>query len=253
MSVKHPGHPDQSVHGRRRGGIRKALANAADIDQLATAASREAKRITGRDITFDFTGTDLQIGREHGEGILKGLERFPGARLGFVGTYGPGSTQTDTARDLQVTQAGSAAVTRSHGVSEGGKFVLIGNVYFNNAYAGNPDRYREDFEPDAGGGPRRVVTSGPRGVALHEFGHVVAATDGAMAREAYGDAVIHAEELRRDPRSLIAKEVSAYASTSPGEFAAEAFADVMEHGDAASELSRLAFELMEARYAEAVS
>lgn len=48
--INHPGHADQSSHGRKGGGVRDALANAKDIGELNAVARGELKRITGRDI-----------------------------------------------------------------------------------------------------------------------------------------------------------------------------------------------------------
>ena len=65
-------------------GVREELVGASTIEEINTAASAEAKRITGRDIPFDMTGSDLTTAKEHSEGIMRGLERFPDARLDRV-------------------------------------------------------------------------------------------------------------------------------------------------------------------------
>src|SRR5688572_128754 len=70
----HPGHADQSSHGRKKkggggqtppdkaasgtGGVRDAIGGATTTDELNAAAAAEAKRLTGRDIAFDMTGSD---------------------------------------------------------------------------------------------------------------------------------------------------------------------------------------------------
>jgi hypothetical protein len=90
--VAHGTH-NQLDHGRRLHGVRDSLASAGNLSELSTAAKREARRITGRDISFRFKGSELQVAKEHAEGVLMGLERFPKAPLRAVTTYGPGGAE----------------------------------------------------------------------------------------------------------------------------------------------------------------
>lgn len=200
------------------GGVRESLANAEDVEAIGTAAAAEAKRITGRDISFDFAGSDPQIAREHAEGVLQGLERYPGTRLDRVGAYGPGSRSTVAGNE------------DAYAVTIGG-----GSIYFNNRHAANPAQYRADLsgEPPL----RSQIARDPRGVALHEFGHVVA--DGGAAGHAGAIVAERAAAAAGDTVKLhVAANISSYATASAAELGAEAFADVMLNGGNASRLSR---------------
>lgn len=244
MARKHlPGQHDQRDHGRRGSGILRALAAAATVEELAAAASGEAKRITGRDIPFDFTGSHLEVGRQHAEGILRGLERFPKARLTSVGTYGPGSKPNDAVGDLNRTQSKSFAATNSYITKEDGQWTTFGNIYFNNVYASNPSRYEAVLEVSMG-----TVASTPQGVAVHEFGHVLADHQAGTERAVLDLASERADAEGLIPRAYINRNVSSYATTNQAELAAEAFADAVLHGDKASDLSKAAFGILEAAY-----
>lgn len=244
--LNHPGHADQKSHGRKGSGggdsVRDSLARAKDNAAIGAAASAEAKRITGRDIPFSFEGTpDPQLAREQAEGVLRGLERFPAAPLGAVRTY-----VDDDAFSRQFPDA--LAVTQGVGLVDNGKFTMQSTIYFNvgGRYAtpdGFRDAKRESFE--AG----HTVGGTPMSTSLHEFGHVLTQGGGAVGHRAvYDRAVEHAESRGASPRYHITQNVSAYASTATGEFAAEIFADVMVNGDAASDLSHDAFSVIEGAY-----
>lgn len=101
LVLNHPGHPDQKSHGRHGGGgVRDSLAGAGSIEELNAAATAEARRITGRDIPVDMTGADLQVAKEHLEGIMQGLDRFPEATLTGVYSYGPGAAKTSMGDEI---------------------------------------------------------------------------------------------------------------------------------------------------------
>jgi hypothetical protein len=241
--LNHPGH-DQKSHGRKGGAgetVRDSLAKAKDTKAIAAAASAEAKRITGRDIPFDMEGADPQLAREYSEGVLQGLERFPDAPLGAVKTYGdehPFTREHPTA----------FAVTQGVGVVEGGKFSMQSTIYFNagSRYADPAALRALKLESHEAG---HNVTSTPRGTALHEFGHVLTQGGGPVGHRAvYDRAVEHANAAGASPRTHITRHVSQYASSAMGEFAAEAFADVMLNGSGASDLSQEAFAVIEGAY-----
>lgn len=224
------------------GGVRDSLANAKTTQEIGAAASAEAKRITGRDIPFDFTGADLHVAREHAEGILRGLERFPNASLAGVYTYGPGAARSGMGSEIARLHPDAGAVTQAHGVMEGGRFVVRSNVYFNTRQASQADRDQAFTEG-------YLVGRTPTHTALHEFGHVVTNQVG-VKRAAYDSAVELADQAGASPRAFITKEVSSYAASDMGEFAAEAFADVMANGADASATSHAAFDVLESAYRE---
>ena len=218
-----PGKHDQSSHGRGGGTVRPSLAEATTSEQVGVAAAAEAKAITGRDIAFDMAGSDPQIAREHAEGVLQGLERFPDAPLGSVGTYGPGASPTSPQR-----RASSFAVTDPANNS----------IYFNNRYAGNPPAYRDAVNKSRN---EFSVATDPRGVALHEFGHVMThgRTEDAVLDHVEGEA----EKLFTVSSVLAASRISSRASENKAEMAAEVFADVMINGSDASQVSLSAFPI----------
>jgi len=230
-------------------GLRGTLTAAKTTREVSSAATAEARRITGRDIPFDFTGSDPHVAREHAEGVLRGLERYPHARLRAVGLVDmshedeDGYRHTDWATTTVHTD-GSASINFDAGYSS----------------PTGASRYRESL---AAAGERRrmgpgLTTSDPMGIALHEFGHVLAGSgptgvNGKARQLADRVAVTHETYQHSDDphvarafRDLaIGHEVSVYATEDKPELTAEAFADVMAHGDDASVLSRLIADLID--------
>lgn len=211
-----------NANAQRGPGPRPALATATTAEDIASAAAAEAQRITGRDLHVDFRGSDPQIAREHAEAILQGFERFPAARLGSVlmGDLPPGVL---------------AERVRGH---VGGDSI----VFSRSAQSKGPAAYRARLQRD-----RRVghsVTSTPEGVAMHEFGHVVAAQAGANRPGGQMALAYATERSRRNPEKTIAKLISRYAASSDLELMAEAFADVMINKTTAGELSQRLFGLI---------
>lgn len=240
-----PGKHDQSTHGHGGSSVRGALAGASTTQELNVAAMAEMKRITGRDIPVDMAGQDLQLAKENLEGIAQGLERFPDASLVGVYSYGPGAAKTNMGGEIARLHSDASAVTQAHGVMEDGKVVVKSNVYFNNRYSKDPAGYRAaKLETHDTG---YLVTGTPTGTALHEFGHVVV-NQTSSKRAAYDAAVDLADKAGATPRTFITRHVSGYASEDMGEFAAEAFADVMTNGSSASLVSKAAFDVIESAY-----
>jgi hypothetical protein len=211
--------------------VRASLAQASTTAELNAAASAEAKRITGRDVKFDMAGSDVQVAREHAEGILHGLQKYPSTDVEFVGTYGPNS---NAPKMLELTlHSDSYAVT------------MGSSIYFNNKFGANESSYRNALtrEPPT----RSQIPRDPRGVALHEFGHRV--SEYGMAEGAAGvTAERSAAKAHETPASHVTQHVSLYATSSDHELAAEAFADVMLNGSAASALSSSIVSVLQESY-----
>lgn len=224
-----------SGSGGGAGGVRQSLADAKNIEELNTTATAGAKAITGREIKFDMQGSDLDIAKEHVEGIMRGLERFPDAGLVGVHTYGPDRPLANAPH-----QKDWAGVTRSHGVVADGKFVMQSHIYFNTGF--EHGELQADLRESAKSG--YLVAGTHMGTALHEYGHVVTQSRGTK-RDVYDHAVAKADAAGAQPRHFITRHVSGYAATDMGEFSAEIFADVMVHGVDASELSKSAFAVIE--------
>ena len=224
--LNHPGHADQKSHGRK-GGVRSALAGAKSIEELNAAAAAEAKRLTGRDIEFDMTRSDLQVAKEHVEGVMRGLEKYPDVPLERV-RQGMSSAQESL---------GYVAITDR----DGSKI-----SFSTTAQAGGPEAYRESLAEFESSG--HIVAGTPMGVGLHEFGHVV--TERGFAD---GGVSLTAERLARaagqSTSEFVSEHVSSYATESGHEAAAESFADVMHNGSRASSASREMVETIDAFYA----
>jgi hypothetical protein len=196
------------------GGVREALSGHSTAEEVSAAATAEAKRITGRTVTFDLAGSDPQIAAEHAEGVLRGLEKYPDVDLYRVKQGG----------DTLIEASGAHAVYERNQIT-----------FTNAAQAGGADAYRRSLTEmnDSGFG----VSSSPMGVALHEFGHAMMdrgaggfAGQVVAARAAADKGISVSEHVRR--------EISGYATSSGYELGAEAFADVMLNGRKASKLSR---------------
>jgi hypothetical protein len=266
--LNHPGHSSQKSHGRKGGGagggVREAIANAQSIDEVNAAVANEIRRVSGNETHVDLAGADLDVAKEYGEGVVRGLEHTPSTRLTDVATYGPGGARPAREGEGETEYANA----RSADDEGGGVSTEIG---FNMAYAADPARFRASLAEDAKTGPDGVRGSassdaGPMGVAIHEFGHVASSqvpwTHEKVTLDARGEvmrrtkvdiefeAASHVGDLSEretgsrygngidtGPRAIIGREISMYASWERGETTAEAFADVVLHGDAASTLS----------------
>ncbi len=215
--------PSGLVVPRQPASLHEALADAQTIDDIARVAEAESERITGRVTSFDWTGSDPQIAREHSEGILRGMERYPGTYLGHVGLD-----------DLEPGVLG--LTTWFEGYRD-----RLPVIDFSRVHSSDPDRYRGVLWRSSQRGPdgrRGLVTDTPAAVALHEFGHVVSANYQGFADIAGWLANKAAAGQSEDRDVFLARELSKHGVKSVMETAAEAFADVMEHGDGASELSK---------------
>jgi hypothetical protein len=218
------------------GAVRQALADAGDVDELNTAAAAEAKRITGRDTHFDFTGCDVQVGREHAEGVLRGLERFPKTKLTKVSTFGPGGAEEWGGAHARAFAVTTDTHRQGLGTSE---------IHFNTLWAGKPEAYREYLAANHSQG--WGVAKDPQGVALHEFGHAV---DNFTEGRASFSAALHIASSDGDS-GAVASGVSHYAAHNGMELMAEVFADVIINGDNASDMSKSMFGIVQQHYDDA--
>ena len=254
--LNHPGHADQKSHGRKKSGgdheVRDALAGAGTIGAISRAAAAEAKRITGRDILFEMDGSDPQTAREHAEGVLQGLERFPAANLGRVSvarlgptTYAHADGNTIVFNSTYASRAGRAEYLKSLAVDVRGWDEGL-QVYGISALKMSGFHTRNSGSPTA--------------VALHEFGHVmdIATThrrSGPRVDEIVQRATKREQAKQTVPGSpvsgsgdLVLRTVSGYAMTNRTELIAEAFTDVMVNGSGASSVSRDIFGVLEDSY-----
>lgn len=221
------------------GGVRQSLQDAKTTEEVQAALASEYTAITGRSMSYArMTGSDVQVAREHAEGILRGAERFPETPIATVFTYGgEGSSHPQ----LHVPGAMDAyAVTISN---PDGSF----SIGFQVGFAGDSGRYLDSLARDAAASWLARGSGNPTGVAIHEFGHAVAGTARANAG-ARTTAAAAAREAGTSTRFHVKASVSDYAATSAHELAAEAFTDVMMNGDSASPLSQEIFDGIEGKY-----
>jgi hypothetical protein len=228
--------------------VRSALQSAGTVGAVGRAFRAEYARITGRKIPSATFHGDVVTAREHAEGLLRGVERFPGARLIGVGPI------NDTA---------AAAVTQT---TLGG-----GYVRFSDHWTQRRPEYLDALGKDVADGFHPTGTASPVAIAIHEFGHVLdigtlgeairpdlnrllfrRATERDKALDALRAAgqPISAEDFvaGMGATGLIRREVSSYALKNQHELVAEAFGDVMMNGARASRLSREIVDLLEAEY-----
>ena len=255
--AKHlPGKHDQSTHGHGGGGVpRQSLQDAKTTAAVGAAAAAEAKRITGRDIPFDYQDIEPQLAREYSEGLLQGLERFPSAPLGAVR-----AKDFPSDRESEFTWAHTLTPATT-----GGQYEIEFNRSSDAAEQANKILGMKQA--------RGVFAYGDvRGLALHEFGHVMHESRGTSSRaSAIGRTYARertarppapaqrrglfgrrpppvtgpTQEERDDQHIFLLREISFYSQHNSHEFAAEAFADVMVRGAGASPLSHQVMDLLE--------
>lgn len=221
--------------------MRRSLANAKTTDEVSSAFKAEAKTITGHDIEADFSGGDVQLSKEHSEGILRSLEAHPNTQLGRVGTYGPGGKWNN------YTSENAYAVTESRAgperLSHNGQRVKTDAIFFNNAKSGHvadTEAYRSELKEMRQ--DHHSVISTPQHVAIHETGHVYAEYGGTKGFDSTAKVQLHmyqeAARTRQNAFDMVEKNISRYAAFNQGELTAEIFADTVINGSKASALSK---------------
>jgi len=221
--------------------IRPALAQARTIKDIQAAFTSEAERITGRRIPA-WLGDDASAAtaREHAEGILRGLERFPDAKLKRLSWY---------RSDEAVYADAESGIIRFNARYAG----ATARTSYQRALSGDVANWEKAKDNPYFHGWHPRGTNSPAAIALHEFGHVIDLS--SLAEEIYPavDQMVTAMAVRDGLREteVIARQISQYAATDRAELVAEAFADVMMNGAAASELSRGVFNLLEDAYSSA--
>jgi len=232
--------------------IRPLLASAKSTAEVERILTAEMQRLTGQRPAVVLTGMSSETAREVGEGILRGVERFPQADLRQVVTY----AHRDPTLYAQHDSTLGAIEFNEHRASLRGRESAL-------------QMLAKDTSGDIPWHPRG--TGNWTGIAVHEFGHAVdigtvgqrirSQVDALLVRRAAErDADLAARRAAREliePEDFIAgggvdglirREISEYATRDGKELIAEAFADVLMNGPAASQLSREVFDLLEAEY-----
>lgn len=205
------------------GGVRASLAKAGTAEEVGQAAAAEAKAITGRDIQFKMDG-DPQLAREHSEGVLRGLERYPGTPL----------------EEVRV-----APIVDEHGHAEVWASTSSDGSRITFAPQTDPSAYRDSLARFSNRQPSELTVGTPMGTALHEFGHAAANSynvnnQAANVAKTYADKV-----LKDDYRAAVGYSISTRAMANSHEMVAEAFADVMGNGGKASDFSMVVVGAMD--------
>jgi hypothetical protein len=222
--------------------VRSALLRARTDRELIAAWQGEMRAITGRDIIVQLPpDASLLTMREHAEGVLQMLERFPEARLRKVSWY---DAATNEYAHVQVSTA---------------------TLEFNARWASTAMRrdylaqLRHDvsgWDAAAGPGYGWSVRGAryPQATAWHEMAHILSieTLGGKLKAEAMRIT------LRRmtadgfvDMGDYVSRQISAYAATTKGhleEMIAEAMTDVMANGPRASLLSRELYDMVAREY-----
>ena len=218
--------------------IREVLANAKTVTDIAAAFEAEADVITGTRITADF-GPDASAltAREHAEGILRALERFPQASLDSLSW---------TSREDAFAWGGNRGIEFSTQYT-----TTAGRAKYLRSLAKGVDGWADDYDWRSSWSFRG--SANPAATAVHEFGHILELdTIGeslAPRVEALVDEI--ADRLGLSPVQVIRRQVSTYATTNTTELIAEAFGDAILNGEAASELSRGIMDLIVQEYEKA--
>lgn len=236
------------------GTVRKALADAKTKDELTAAAEAAAARVTGRpegDIRFFARHSDLEVAKQHFEGVLQGLERFPHAPLSTVSDFDPDNPGAmHYGADVSSTMAYS------------GMGYEKGSINFNAQYSAHPDKYQKVLDQSAEDAfttssvrTPHLVAATMQGVALHEFGHVLTQQQHPLVGGGSGPPKVPAKKIAAElnpggktTADFIRGEISEYATTNQHELSAEAFADVVHNGSSASHVSRAIYNEIAALY-----
>lgn len=237
--------------------VRQVLQEARTTGAVERVFREEYERITGRPMerrqTVSFAGS-AATAREHAEGILRGLERFPDVRIDSVGVI---SGVTD---DAYATAGGGRISFSYRYTSPDGRKAYLESLQKDVA---NWDKGVQEWGLGifrrSGFHPRG--TGNPQATAVHEFGHVLDLETLRSSIRADLDALLErrfeegvrlgrpaGETALIDVEDLIFREVSGYATKNRTELVAEAFSDVMVNGTGASQLSRDIFALLEDAY-----
>jgi hypothetical protein len=218
--------------------VRPVFASARSVPDLKGAIRAEMRRITGRDLLVQLPDTaSLSTWREYAEGLARAAERFPDVRLREISWFNQPGTH--------YAQAGGQVVSFNAAWSS-----IEARAKLLRALKGDVsgwDGGRHGWSTRSGGSPLSV--------AVHEFGHLL---DLDYLGERVQGQVLRLVERRSAAANMaaddfVAREISVYATSDARELVAEAFADVMLRGEAASVLSRDIFGLIEVEYRKGVT
>jgi hypothetical protein len=219
--------------------VRSSLLRARTDRELIAAWQGEMRATTGRDIIVQLSpDASVLTMREHAEGVLQMLERFPEARLRKISWYDQGSTE------YAHVKTGTATLE------------------FNARWASTAQRraYLAQLRHDVSGwddatGPGYgwSVRGGryPQATAWHEMAHILSieTLGGKLKAEAMRITLRRqVADALPDMESIVRRDVSGYATKNMEELIAEAVTDVMANGPRASLLSRELYDMVAREY-----
>jgi hypothetical protein len=202
-------------------GVRESLAGAKNTTEVATVLADELTATMGRPVAVDLKGMNVDVAREHAEGILRVADQFPGNELGTISTFG---RRGAVPAEEMGPSSGAHAVTRP-----GPDGSRTDAIYFNVDI--QPAVYRRKLAKGSS------APTGPMGVAVHEMGHVVTIHNGSIT-QANRIAERSADAAGEDFFDHIGGQISKYAASSEYEMTAEGFTKAFMHGSEASQVSR---------------
>ena len=219
--------------------VRSSLLRARTDRELIAAWQGEMRAITGRDIIVQLPpDASVLTMREHAEGVLQMLERFPEARLRKISWYDQGSPE------YAHVKTGTATLE------------------FNARWASTAQRraylaqLRHDvsgWDDAAGPGYGWSVRGGrmPQATSWHEMAHILSieTLGGKLKAEAMRITLRRqVADALPDMESIVRRDVSGYATKNMEELIAEAVTDVMANGPRASLLSRELYDMVAREY-----
>jgi hypothetical protein len=217
--------------------VRSSLLRARTDRELIAAWQGEMRAITGRDIIVQLPpDASILTMREHAEGVLQMLERFPEARLRKVSWYDAASTEY---AHVQLHTA---------------------TLEFNARWASTDRRdYLASLRTTCrlgratGPGYAWSVRNGsrPQATSWHEMAHILSLSTlgGKLKAEALRIALKHMSARGFTiMESVVARDISGYATKNLEEMIAEAMTDVMANGPRASLLSRELYDMVAREY-----
>lgn len=219
--------------GSGGGGVRDSLAKAETISGIGAAAEAEAKRLTGRDVPFDMAGSDVQIAREHAEGVLRVMEAYPEVGIMRVRTA-----------DLAGQDPGGGTPFAR---------ILGDDVVFSREFAGNPAEYRDSLQKSEAVGWYAPGHASPTAIGIHEASHLTGPAWETGPR-AYPIVVQSAHAAGRGQTTesvdeFVSARLGRYAAAEVGaETVAIAVTDTMLHGDKSSKLAQDLREMNDIEY-----
>lgn len=219
--------------------VRSSLLRARTDRELIAAWQGEMRAITGRDIIVQLPpDASVLTMREHAEGVLQMLERFPEARLRKISWYDTASTE------YAHVKVGTATLEFN---------ARWASTAMRRDYLASLRHDVSGWDDAAGPGYGWSVRGGrvPQATSWHEMAHILSieTLGGKLKAEAMRITLRRqVADALPDMESIVRRDVSGYATKNMEELIAEAMTDVMANGPRASLLSRELYDMVAREY-----